>query len=265
MKQHKITWASVKEHPQGAIEFLVESNRIEGIGDEGSALRCEALLKFGYAGLASPNIPIPCNKLLPKHEYNSMRALKFVVKHYHEDLTIEKILKLHAIQMDGTMPIPRGKKRRFKAGVFREQPVYVNRKEKPEHTRIPMLINDFVKDSNFDDGLWKQLYYSNLHTHYHFECIHPFIDGNGRVGRLLWLWLQLKHYGVIKPILDAYAYPGEPEHQCFQDRRKSYYREIREYEKAQGWVSESEEATLDRYTQEALLYIQENSTSRRSK
>lgn len=51
--------------------------------------------------------------------------------------------------------------------------------------------------------------------HYQFEAIHPFLDGNGRVGRLL-IMLLLQEWGVLsQPLLNLSAY--------FEHYRQEYY------------------------------------------
>lgn len=69
-------------------------------------------------------------------------------------------------------------------------------------------------------------------VHYQFETIHPFLDGNGRLGRLL-ITLMLLHEGVLKtPVL----YPSYE----LKMRRTEYYERltaVRERGDYEGWVA----------------------------
>jgi Fic family protein len=89
-------------------------------------------------------------------------------------------------------------------GEYRDCPVFVGGREALPHTLIKDLVmewcdrmNEFEREHDEDE----------LHVLY--ESIHPFIDGNGRTGRMFYNWLRVQR--------------GEPIHIFWEDQKHEYY------------------------------------------
>ena len=84
----------------------------------------------------------------------------------------------------------------------------------PPHTAVPDCMTVFERFLHADDDGMPLLLRAGL-AHVQFETIHPFLDGNGRVGRLLITFL-LHHGGALRePLLYLSLY--------FKQHRAAYY------------------------------------------
>ena len=108
-----------------------------------------------------------------------------------DPFSLQDLLLAHGTMMAGLVD---------EAGVFRKGGVGVFDGDKPVHIappadRVRDLMNDlFIWLENADDHLLIR----SCVFHYEFEFIHPFADGNGRIGRL-WQSLIL---GRLNPIFE---------------------------------------------------------------
>lgn len=86
----------------------------------------------------------------------------------------------------------------------------------PAPDKLPRLLSELEKYIHADDKLPRLVRAGLLHAQ--FETIHPYLDGNGRIGRLL-IALLLEHWGLLKaPLLYLSLF--------FKRHRAEYYRRL---------------------------------------
>jgi Fic family protein len=125
----------------------------------------------------------------------------------------------------------RGRERR--PGEFRETPVWIGSPTNtPEHaTYVPPLsdemhaaLRDWELFAN-EDPRMPMLVRCAL-PHYQFETIHPFLDGNGRLGRLLIVFFLMQQGRLPAPLLYISSY--------LEDHRPEYYERLQAGTGARG-------------------------------
>ena len=136
---------------------------------------------------------------------NHFRCIDQVIRQMAEPVTQGLIKQLHALLKNGTSD---SRLDWFVVGDYKKVPNEVGGRETtpPEQVEqeMELLLTDYEngQEKSFED---------TVAFHYRFEAIHPFQDGNGRVGRLLLLKECLRHNHVpfvINEELKPFYYRG---------------------------------------------------------
>ena len=159
-------------------KFTYDTSRIEG-----SSLTYKDTKMLLQEGITPKEKPLRDIKEAENHK----KAYFYMKQNLKDDIDKRLILKLHEILKNDVAE---------EAGQFRDGQVYVGNlipvKASMIETEIDKIISWYKKN--------KRLHPLELTTVFHcdFERIHPFFDGNGRVGRLLLNFILLKNnYPVI--------------------------------------------------------------------
>lgn len=156
-------------HDRFVLSLTYHSNRIEG--STFTEPETEAVL--------FQNVTIPNRSLIEHMEVkNHQTALQYLFDHlYPGPGTIDEalVLSLHRILMNSI---------RADAGTYRQHPVRIVGADvaTANYLKVPHLMDRLFEDLNtpVEDAI-RQI----AEIHSRFEQIHPFSDGNGRIGRLL--------------------------------------------------------------------------------
>jgi Fic family protein len=151
-------------------------------------------------------------KIKTKDEvFNIVKAIEYIQKKVKKDFLIDKnfIFDLHSLIMTGKIGFTKNFRKEMGA-IFNQsgEVIYLS----PPPTKIKDYIDRLIHYINEEE---QNPFINAFISHLIFEKIHPFLDGNGRVGRLLILAIILSKKGS-----DYFFVPFEKE---LENERESYY------------------------------------------
>ena len=167
---------------------------------------------------------------------NHFRCFDYIISIADKDLSEDIIKHIHLLLKNGTSD---SQKEWFAVGDYKKRPNVIGDMIETTHpskvaTETKKLLQAYRENSNitFEDI---------IDFHYKFEKIHPFQDGNGRVGRLIMFKECLKY--DIPPFI-------------IEDKSQNYYkRGLKEYTVEKGYLIETCRAAQDLY-KELLKYFE---------
>ena len=146
---------------------------------------------------------------------NHFRCIDMIIDYAKATLTENFIKKLHLVLKNGTSD---SRKDWFVVGNYKKLPNEVGGME----TALPEYNNQ--EEKTLEDI---------LNFHVKFECIHPFQDGNGRVGRLI-MFKECLKYNIVPFIIE-------------DNLKMFYYRGLKEWNNEKGYLTDTCLTAQDRY------------------
>lgn len=158
---------------------------------------------------------------------NHFRCIDFIIDHATDKITESLIKQLHLILKSNTS---NSRKEWFAVGDYKRLANEVGDHETVEpkdvHRHMKALLAQYnaLRKVELDDI---------IDFHVRFERIHPFQDGNGRVGRLILFWQCLQN-GIVPFIIT-------------EDLRLYYYRGIQKWGDTNGYLRDTCLTAQDNY------------------
>ena len=150
---------------------------------------------------------------------NHFRAIDYVIDTAEEPLTEEIIKHLHGILKQGTKDSTLSW---FVVGDYKTRANVVGGRETANPKDVPVKMQQLLSTY---ESLESVTINDIIRFHYEFESIHPFQDGNGRVGRLIALKECLR-YSIVPFIIE-------------DSKKMFYYRGLSEWEREKGYLTDT--------------------------
>ena len=150
---------------------------------------------------------------------NHFRCIDLIIENAKKPISETFIKELHRTLKGGTTD---ARQDWFAVGDYKKLPNTVG----DMYTAQPEEVADKMKALLYEYYAKKEKEFDDLlDFHYQFECIHPFQDGNGRVGRLL-LFKDCLKYNIVPFIID-------------EELKLFYYRGLKEWTNERGYLRDT--------------------------
>ena len=166
---------------------------------------------------------------------NHFKLVDYMLDKAEENLTEDIIKEFHKILKEGTMD---SRKEWFMVGDYKK---IVNEAGNMKTSTPRQTPKDMVKLMEWYNSLEKITINEIIEFHVRFEKIHPFQDGNGRVGRIIMFKECLKNNIIPFIILDKY--------------KLFYYRGLKEYKNEKGYLIDTCLNAQDQYIKMIEYYL----------
>ena len=158
---------------------------------------------------------------------NHFRLVSLIIDNAKSTLTQEFIKKLHLLLKNGTSDSRRDW---FVVGDYKKLPNEVGGMNTTLPEEVPEKMKELLNNYNSKQEIGLD---DILDFHVKFEKIHPFQDGNGRVGRLI-MFKECLKYNIVPFIIE-------------DDLKMFYYRGLAEWEMEKGYLRDTCLTAQDRY------------------
>ncbi len=158
---------------------------------------------------------------------NHFRCIDFIIDHAKESLSEAMIKQLHGLLKSGTSD---ASKSWFAVGDYKRLPNEVVGIETVEPKLVGKAIRELLKEYK---GKKKISFEDLLDFHQRFETIHPFQDGNGRVGRLI-MFKECLNHSIVPFIIT-------------EELKMFYYRGLHEWKRLPGYLTDTCLTAQDHY------------------
>ncbi len=150
---------------------------------------------------------------------NHFRCIDFIIDHANEPLTESMIKSLHLLLKSGTSD---ASKSWFAVGDYKRLPNEVGGMETTSPQKVGAQLRSLLKEYRSK----KTVHFEDmLDFHQRFELIHPFQDGNGRVGRLI-MFKECLNHGIVPFIIT-------------DELKMFYYKSLHEWKTLPGYLTDT--------------------------